>query len=204
MIHSPDAAPAAEALALPEGLVSSRSVGWIDTDRLPWVTDPEHDDRIGLSELQFNHGGVVYIASAGTPALNKISREVSEQDTPNAAGHRKLNTLFLRAASLKAGGADSESSYLITQLNDASVEFTGFSLQAMHESNRPNTRRVYFASTRVGNVRPSLLDSSIAIDPTRPLLVRVGVTDKHHQIKMLSLLTGKGRQQLRKGGAGSI
>lgn len=183
--------------------MESRHVGWIPAESLPWLENQDTDKHIGLSELTFRDGGKVYIASAGTKALNKISSEVRESDTTvNEYGYNKSDTLFLRACHLIAGGTDTEGSSLITRVSGTSEDYNSFSVQGMHESRRPNAKRVYLARTTVGNVRPQPI-KDFGIEPTTPLVIRLGISDKQRQLKTLGQLTGLSAKTLRAAGAGA-
>lgn len=187
---------------LPEGLVESHQVGWIPAESLPWLEDQDADKHIGLSELTFENGRKVYLASAGTKPLNKISSEVRGGDTRlSEHGYNRSDTLLLRACRLVAGGPDTENSPLLTRVYSLHPNLDGFSVQGMHET-RANSLRVYFAKTMVGNVTP-IGNKTAKITQDAPLVIRLGITDKQRQIKTLSYLSTDSKRRMKMMGAGA-
>lgn len=193
---------AAEAPNLPEGLLEARHVGWIPAESLPWLDGQETDKQIGLSELTFEYDRRVYLASAGTRILNKISSEVRLGDTrSNEYGYNRSDTLLLRACRLIAGGPDTEHSHLLTRVYDLRTDFDGFSVQGMHET-RANSLRVYVAKTMVGNVAATA-NRGDTITQDTPLVIRLGITDKQRQLKTLSYLSTTSVRRMKDLGSGA-
>lgn len=183
----------------PEELISTRHVANIPAEALPW-SDEEPTKQIAVTELTFPEG-IVYIASHGTRKLNKITEEVANQDKAvDEFGYTRLNSFFLRAARLEAMG-DTTGTEKIQLARGQSNEFNGFKIKDFRESPRPNTRRIYYAMTHLDKV-PTMPVNGAFTDGSAPLLIKLAITDKQHQIATLKQLTASSHTQLKKFGAG--
>lgn len=159
--------------------------------------------NVSLSELTFPDG-VVYLASAVPPSLEKVTEIARSQDsrpTPSEP-YTRLDKLMLLGCHLEATNQSGSSGKINLLMGDIAPEFEQFSLRALHESKKPNARRIYYAYTNAKKIG-AVPQSGVDLDPDVPVLVRLAATDKANQLKVLKRLTSHSNGQLRKFGAGS-
>lgn len=188
-------------IILPEGLEASRVVGQIPSSELPWMEGSERSS-IAVSELTFSDG-TAYLASAVPPSLEKITEIARSQDPrPTAEDpYTRLDKLLILGCHLEASGQSGSSGKINLLKGDLSPEFADFSVRSLHESNRPNTRRIYYAFTdaKAAGVTPV---KGVELNPEFPLLIRLVASDKSNQVNALKRLTTRSVRMLRDRGAG--
>lgn len=198
--------PSPKEIHLPEQLEASRHVGFISSDQFPWLDRPEGRVQVAVTELKFNDG-LIYVASAGTQKLNRISEEMQNREKQTANdGYNRLDSYWMQACHLEANGNATNSEHIKLVKGGVSPEFKGLALKDWRESNKPNTRRIYYAMTSLSHfsVSPASGVPSTELKTERPLLIRLGITDKQHQLEVLARLTGQSRRVLKNQGAGSV
>lgn len=205
-----------EKLPLPEGLQQSRHIGDVPATVFPWLHEAGAR-RVDISELTFGEDKTIYIASAIPPKLGRLTKDVRDKDAYESPDGRydRLDEFFIAAAGLEASG-EAIRSDRIGVLKGRSKDYAQATIKAYKESPRPNTRRMYYAFTRLSSFQGKnehdtsglkLVDKGydpLKINPEAQLLVRLGYADKQNQLDVLYELTGKSRQELRKKGAGSV
>lgn len=169
---------------------------------------PENDERttVDVSELTFGDG-TIYVASVGSPKMNKITSEVQKNDHYRSPqGYSRLDEFYLHAAHLEANGEAGNSARIHLVRMGINADFQNFALKSYGEAPKPNTRRMYYALSRLSSfpVEFGTGVTAASINPESQLLIRLGYTDKQEQISFLKILTSRGQKSLRKGRAGSI
>ncbi len=181
---------------LPEQLISSRQVGHVPGEKFPWLDDVS---ALSVSELVFPEGAV-YAASAGNNKFDKITATVRAADKQtDEHGYNRLDGFFLRACHLEVSGGAIGTDRIQT-VRHVGPDFDGVLVKDYREAPTPNARRVYYALTRLHEAG---FQAQAHVDPNSLLLLRLGATDKHHQVEFLGRLTGLSRKTLKARGAGS-
>lgn len=176
----------------PEHLISSRQVGHIPTELLPWMRH-EPKETVAVSELTFPDG-MAYVASAGTKQLNKLTEAVRKHDTQvDEHGFSRLDTYFLRACHLEANG-EAMHSDRIQSVKSQAADFEDFQIRDYREAPTPNARRVYYA-IQAARQAWILTDGDATITDHSPLIIRLGITDKKHQLDFLKHISAYSRRQ---------
>lgn len=185
----------------PAQLISSKEVGYLPAEILPWM--PE-DKKVSVSELVFPEGKI-YVASAIPDSLEKATITARKQDANLEEGefYSKTDKMLLLAAHLEASGQSIKSKNISNIVGEINPLFDDFGVRAYKEAPKPNTRRLYYAYTTTESIGIKA-NNDTEIEQSTPVMIRLALTDKKNQISVLKFLTTYSTASLRKGNAGSI
>lgn len=185
----------------PGQLISSKEVGYLPAEILPWM--PE-DKKVSVSELVFPEGKI-YVASTIPDSLEKATIIARKQDANLEEGefYSKSDKMLILAAHLEASNQSIQSKNISTLVGEINPLFDDFGVRAYKEAPKPNTRRLYYAYTTTETIGIKA-NNDAKIEQSTPILIRLALTDKKNQISVLKFLTTHSTASLRKGNAGSI